>query len=419
MGVIRAIAWKDLLLLMRDRSGFFWVLGMPILMALFFGAIFSSEGPRASMKVATVDLDGSARSKAFLEALGKSKAVELAPFPLETARDLVRKGERVAYLVLPKGMGEGSLFAPENDLEITLGIDPKRSAEAGVLNGLIQEAWFGQLQAAMADPDTMAIETAQSRARLEGGVDMDPDRREALMGLLGSLDRLGRAGNGGSSAGGMRGPTLRQESVTDDRAQPASSFEITFPQGILWGFIGICTAFSQSMVRERTMGTLQRLRIAPVTRGQLLAGKALACLLTIVAVSALLLALGSVLGVRVAAHLPSLALAVLCAGLGFVGLMVFLSVLGKTEQSVAGAGWAVMLVFSMTGGGMVPLMAMPQWMLTVSTASPVRWGITALEGAIWRGYSLTEMMLPCGILLAFGVVFYTLGVAILSKVESA
>ena len=53
---------------------------------------------------------------------------------------------------------------------------------------------------------------------------------------------------------------------------------------------------------------------------------------------------------------------------------------------------------------------MPPWMQTLSNVSPVKWAILALEGAIWRGFSLGEMALPCGILLGVGVVFFAGGV---------
>jgi len=39
----------------------------------------------------------------------------------------------------------------------------------------------------------------------------------------------------------------------------------------------------------------------------------------------------------------------------------------------------------------------------------------ALEGAIWRGFDLTEMLLPCGILLSVGVLSFGLGARILSR----
>jgi hypothetical protein len=33
-----------------------------------------------------------------------------------------------------------------------------------------------------------------------------------------------------------------------------------------------------------------------------------------------------------------------------------------------------------------------------------------MEGAIWRKFSFSEMLLPCGVLLAVGVAFFAAGV---------
>ena len=90
--------------------------------------------------------------------------------------------------------------------------------------------------------------------------------------------------------------------------------------------------------------------------------------------------------------------------------MMLLSVLGKTEQAAGGIGWAVLLVMAMTGGGMIPLMFMPGWLRTVSHISPVKWAILSMEGAIFRGFSIQEMMLPCGILVGMGVLCFAIGV---------
>jgi ABC-2 type transport system permease protein len=66
---------------------------------------------------------------------------------------------------------------------------------------------------------------------------------------------------------------------------------------------------------------------------------------------------------------------------------------------------------AMIGGGMVPLFLMPPWLQTVSHLSPVKWAILTMEGAIWWGFSLTEMAVPCGILLAVGGGCFAIGVA--------
>lgn len=191
---------------------------------------------------------------------------------------------------------------------------------------------------------------------------------------------------------------------------PRSGYEVTFPQGVLWGIIGCVMTFGIGIVSERTRGTMIRLQMSPLTRTHLLAGKALACFTAIVSVQICLFVLG-----RVVFHVRPTSWGLLCmAGLAtaiaFVGIMMLTSTLGKTEQAAAGAGWAFMMPLAMMGGGMVPLFIMPKWMVAAGNLSPVKWGILAMEGAIWRGFSLREMLLPCGILVAVGLACFAIGI---------
>ena len=63
-------------------------------------------------------------------------------------------------------------------------------------------------------------------------------------------------------------------------------------------------SFAVGLVVERTHGTLVRLQTAPLSRGQILGGKALACFAAVIALQVMLYALGVlVFGIRV----PSLA----------------------------------------------------------------------------------------------------------------
>jgi ABC-2 type transport system permease protein len=110
-------------------------------------------------------------------------------------------------------------------------------------------------------------------------------------------------------------------------------------------------------------------------------------------------------------------LALICVSTGFVGIMMFLAALGKTERGMASLGWGVMMVFAMFGGAMIPLFAMPGWMKSVSDFSPVKWAILSFEGATWRGFSYTELLLPCGIMLVLGIVLFIAGSRMLKLEE--
>src|SRR4029079_2396667 len=74
--------------------------------------------------------------------------------------------------------------------------------------------------------------------------------------------------------------------------QVRSKWDISFPQAMMWGVLSCAAGFAITLVRERKQGTLMRLQVAPVTRTQVLAGKATACFLAVFGVIVVMLAFG-------------------------------------------------------------------------------------------------------------------------------
>jgi ABC-2 type transport system permease protein len=361
------------------------------------------------LSLAVVDEDGSEASRAFLGRLRKSEALSVETLERAQAHDSVRLGKRSAYLVIPKGFGDSMPMFGGSSATLELGIDPSRKAEGGYLQGLLIQASFEGLRDQFMDPAKLRPQVADSLAEIDSGRAKLPDaQRKVLVSFLQGLD--GFLEEVDPQAYREKGPQLEPLKIqmipmTENRMAPRSAYEISFPQAILWALIACSTSFALALVRERVGGTFLRLRAAPLSRSQILQGKGLACFLAAITGILFLLILGRLAcGVRL--DYPALlALAIPCSAACFVGIMVFVSVLGKTDQAVSGAGWGILMIFSMLGGGMVPLFVMPAWMQTLSDISPVKWSILALEGAIWRGFSLSEMLLPCGVLLAFGACF--------------
>lgn len=416
MGRILALAAKDLKLLFRDKAGFFFTFFLPLLYCMFFGAIFAKQGDgsRGAMGVTIVDEDQTDASRRFIETLQEAPEIKVDFADRSKAKTLVRKGKRVAYVVLPKGFGEQldtPFFGGTPKLET--GIDPSRQAEAGMLTGILTQYTYQAMQASMMDRDKMRRSLAKSMSELKQADGMNPVTRGALMLFLPALDGfLATMPDDQAGFGGFGGMEITQADVIKEAAKgrPRSAYDISFPQGTVWGLLGCAAGFAMSFVEERTRGTLVRLRTAPISRGEILAGKALACFATTVSLQVALFTFGRVVfGVR-PQSIAFLGLAIVCSSIAFVGIMMFVSVLGRSERSAGGIAWAVMLVMAMTGGGMIPLFIMPNWLLVISHFSPVKWAILSMEGAVFRDFSLGEMMVPCGVLLAVGVVFFSVGV---------
>ena len=418
MKILFAAALKDLKLLTRDKMGFFFVIGFPLLMALFFGSIFSGDGGAAgSMDVALIDEDRTEGSAGFIASLDASETLQVLAMDPALAMEKLKKGDVTAVLVLKKGFGDGTglFFGSEPLIEVT--VDPSRKAEREYLRGILIQKAFEGLQKKFQDPGQMRSLAQQGLKDIQQSQGMDPAQKKIYGDFMTSLDTFygdmdPKAGEGGTL---FKEPAIRFVDFQRDERGPRSYFEISFPQAVMWGLIACAAAFALSLVQERLRGTYLRLLMAPVGKAHILGGKALGCFLACLLDMVLILAVGALL-FKVRLGDPSLILAaMLCTAFCFSGVMMFISVLGRTEQAVGGASWALLLVFSMAGGGMIPLIIMPKWLVTLGHFSPVKWGILAFEGAIWRGFTPADMLLPCGVLILFGVAFFAVGLTIFTR----
>jgi ABC-2 type transport system permease protein len=421
MSKLATLAVKDIRLLWRDRAAVFWVIGWPLVFAFFFGSIMGGGGGRAEMKIAVVDQDSTAASRQFTELLEESASLRVERLDQTSARDAVRTGRLVAFVTILDGFGESNMMFGGDQQGIQIGIDPSRQAEAGYLQGILMEASFKIQQQKMSDPVAMRKQLQDATASLEAAGPITGSEGTALKDLFASLDRFYETADTSTIQEGMGfgGSAIEVEDVVREQiGRPRSAFEISFPSAMLWALIACATTFAVSMVLERQGGTLLRLRTSPLSRTQIMAGKAVACFLTAMGIVVVLLLLARLIaGVRIGAP-GFLALGVLCTAFCFTGLMMLFSVLGKTPRAVGGVSWAVMLALAMFGGGMIPLIAMPDWMQVASNLSPMKWAILALEGGIWRDFTPADMVLPCLVLLGVGAVSFTIGVKVFSWTEA-
>lgn len=413
------LAIKDIRVILSDKGNIFWVFGFPVLFALFFGAIFSGMGNEPSgMKIAVVDEDNSEFSKAYLARLASYESLKTTSLERAEAMDQVRRGKLTAAVFLKSGFGDGfaGLFGGD-DPKLEIAADPAHRMESGFLQGLLVKAQFESLSKRFADRSWMKDQIAAWRKDVSAG--LGNEQAGVFLNFFDSLNNLIEDANDENLQFPLEGGMLNVATldVQEQREGPSNSFQITFPQAMIWAILGCTATFAISIVKERTNGTFARLRVGPLSKAHILGGKGLACFTTCTCVMCV-----QWFGANVIFKMPTdspmlLIPAAACTILCFAGFMMFVATLGRTEQSVGGAGWAMLMIMAMIGGGMIPLFVMPPWLRSISHFSPVKWGIYAIEGAIWRGFTITEMIGPCLILLAIGGTFFSLGVLTLRRQE--
>lgn len=427
MNAIIRIAIKDLRLLVRDRADAFFTFVFPLLVALFFGYVFGGGGgEKSAMPVSVVNEDGGASSKWFVEQLSQAGGIEVKPAETRAAGEsLVRQGDAAACVIVPKGFEDSTrkVFSG-GGMRLEAIVDPKRTAEAGLLEGRLNELGFRQLARTFTDPSMMNSFLDSAREDVSKSTGLSPLQKGIFGTFFDSVSSLTKevtskaapgetrkdaaGGSASDSGGGFRPVTVTMHELQMDPNSPNNSFAVSFPQGVVWGLMGCVMAFGVSLVQERRRGTLLRLCVAPISKDQILLGKAAACFASCVMVQVILLVVARLMGVKIG-HPAIMAAAVLASSVGFTGVMMLLAGLSKSEGAAQGFGRALLLVLALIGGGSIPLFFMPKLMQQISSVSPFKWATISIENGLWRAGGWDSMLLPGGVLLGIGLVGFGIG----------
>lgn len=164
---------------------------------------------------------------------------------------------------------------------------------------------------------------------------------------------------------------------------------------------------------ERRQGTIKRLAMAPLSRGQILLGKFLPCLAVSLFQGFFLLAAGRLIfGMNWGPAPAWLALVVVATSLAAMGLAMLIAVLARTETQVAIYGTLIVLVLAgLSGGLMGDRSLMPEQMQQISRVTPHAWALDAYRqllvspGVASWSPNLALVAQACAVLTGFAVVF--------------
>jgi len=442
MMAILALAQKDLRLLLRDKGDVFFTFVFPMILAIFFGFVFGGGGGTSKIDLALV-VESDARIAAGIAAdLESDASFQVTRFDTrEAAIDSVRAGKSTAAVILPIAMQDGidGLFSGTG-IPMDAIVDPSHRAEAGLIQGKLNELAFRQLPKLFADGPQMAKLFDGARKNIAVSKEMSLAQRIAATGLIAAGESFTSSiTRSGTNAPSVDPNDLSTEKTANPSAKPAvsasswspiavtiaelpprlgqprSSFDVSFPQGLVWGLAGCIGAFASSLVLERSRGTLARLRLAPITGAHLLAGKGLACFLAAMMVQAMLIGMAVVAFGSTVAQPSMLAVACVAGAFAFSGIAMLIAGICRTEAEANGAGRGAILILAMIGGGTIPIFFMPPLLRTLSYGSPFRWVVAAIEGPFWRDTAPAEQVMPLVVLAGIGLLGFLVGMRGISR----
>jgi ABC-2 type transport system permease protein len=363
----RNLVWKELIQLRRDWVMTAFILTLPVLQLILLATATSSS--IGDLNVAVLDRDRSAVSRRMVTALRNTEELEVGHLPgtLEQARRLVDHGDAILAVVIPEGFS----------------VALERSAETPAIqivvdgsNDLVADIALGAAQEAIAD-----------LAEHEAGF-----RIEA--------------------------PASPIEFRTVVRYNPTFDIRLfTVPAQV--GFIVYqvtLTVASIGLARERELGTLEQLIVMPLSRLELVVGKAIPGLIVGMLNFAFMLSV-ALFGFGI----PMRGSLLLLIGFTFlfvavqIGYGVFISGIAHTQQQAILLVFVLAMVDMAFSGYLVPIKNLPAVLQTVARVVPLRHYLAALRGVMLRGAGLGALWQHAAAMGVMGLVITTVAVRNLSR----
>jgi len=173
---------------------------------------------------------------------------------------------------------------------------------------------------------------------------------------------------------------------------------------------------AMSLVKEKEIGTLEQLMVTPLKRQELLIGKLIPFLiLSYVELSIVMTVAILFFKIQMSGSFVLLALLSLLYLFTTLGLGIFISTLGRSQQQAMFIAWFFMVFMIMLGGFFIPIENMPPVLQKLTYINPMRYFIYIVRDIFQKGSSiqfLAKDVIPMGV---FGLLIFSFSVVKFQK----
>ena len=226
-------------------------------------------------------------------------------------------------------------------------------------------------------------------------------------------------------------PIKRQPANPNDGLENESIYKDVVPSYTVMFVFFLVNIMGRSFIHERDLGTLRRLRLAPLAGTSVLTGKTVPFLIVSLVQTLLLFVGGWVLALYDMRGLqgllnsqnwvpalydmwgsnPWLLLPVaFCTSMAATALGLLVSTIVRTEGQVSAYANTVVITMAGISGCFMPRKWLPEIMQTLSLATPHAWALMAYNEIM--NHAVPNLLLvakSCGWLIAFTLLYFTLG----------
>jgi ABC-2 type transport system permease protein len=195
-----------------------------------------------------------------------------------------------------------------------------------------------------------------------------------------------------------------------------SSVQHNVPAWAIFGIFFIVLPIAGNMIKEREDGSYTRLKLIPKSIYTISIGKIVFYITVCVIQFYIMMGIGiwimPYLGLPAFiigdAYLATF-LAILCIAFTATAYGYLIGTLFKTANQAMALSAVSIVILSALGGIWMPVDLMPKTMQKIAMLSPLQWSYQAINDIFLRGSDWQAILLPCSLLVVFGMVFWSIG----------
>jgi ABC-2 type transport system permease protein len=383
------IAWKDLVLIFRDRAALILMLGAPLALTLGLGLVsgsFSSgnDSGISDIPVVIVNQDQGELGHYLIEAFLSEDLSQLVSAETSddgtAARRLVENDEMAAAVIIPPAFSADLLdeAAVETD-PVELYANPGRPISVDVVASVIER----YVQAV----ETGVVQVTVTLDQLLANQIIAP---QDIPGVVERLAAQAEQSSVTETLINLDSHAPDQEPVEEIEVNPLA---LIAPAMAMLFLMYTVALGGRSLLAERAEWTLQRMVSTPTAAWQVLGGKMFGIYLSAVAqVSVLVIGSSLLFGLRWGQPL-AVGVLVLAIAAGATGWGILLAAVARTPGQVTSFGGALMLTFGVLGGGFTIGLPSTGAFSLIGKITPNAWGLQGFT-ALAKGGGLSEIRDP-------------------------
>jgi ABC-2 type transport system permease protein len=383
-GAVIAVARTELTRILRDRTGLFFVVVLPLLVIVVIGASIGSVAGAA--RIGVLDLDGTPASEHLIADLDASDRLEVVIMSEEEALAVdVRLDRLRAGLIVPAGYAERLAAGEVSQLDMV--VDPSRVTSTAARTSV----------AAVVDRHAAVVAAADFTA---GRTDLPAaDASELAAALAEELPPVSvttvEVGTGGIDSG-------------SPFSYPAAA------NLVLFTFINTLTV-GGVIVESRRLGVTRRLLAGPVSPGTVVAGYAASRFVVAMLQGFIVVVAGALLfdvawGDPLAVALLVMLFSVVAAAAG-----VLIGAVARTPEQTGSIGVTLGIAMGMLGGALWPLQFVPDWLRQLGHITPHAWAMDGWVAVVFEDGGVGDIVVELAVLVAFGVLLTALAAEMLRR----